>query len=90
LVCKVGVVLQIVEEVLQGISIGRSNHNHKKMLKGGPNELGHIFGESVFEKLRRGPGERKIVSLFPASYFDCTGRMERTELLPMYENNKSR
>jgi hypothetical protein len=53
----------------------------------GPNELGHLLGESIFDRLYRGPGERNRVSLCLASYFDCTGRMAGTGLLPMHENN---
>jgi hypothetical protein len=59
----------------------------EKCVRGGPNELGHIFGESIFDRLHRGLGERHIVSLLLASYFDCTSRMVGTKLLPMYENN---
>jgi hypothetical protein len=33
------------------------------MCRGGPNELGHIFGKSVFDRLHRIPGERHGVSL---------------------------
>jgi hypothetical protein len=59
----------------------------KKCSERGPNELGHILGESIFDRLYRGPGKGYRISLCLSCYFDCTGMMTRTRLLPMYENN---
>jgi hypothetical protein len=56
-----GVGLQIVEEMPQGGSASPINHSHGKMRRGGPNELGHLFGESFFDRLHRILGERNEI-----------------------------
>jgi hypothetical protein len=52
----------------QGQSDSRSNHSRRKMCRGGPNELGHLFGESFFDRLHRILGEMHRVSLCLPSY----------------------
>jgi hypothetical protein len=54
--CDVGVGLQIIEEITQRRSVIRSNCNGGKMHRGGPNKLGHIFGDLIFDRLCRSLG----------------------------------
>jgi hypothetical protein len=57
-ICNTCVVLQITEEISQRQSVNHSNNRCRKVHRGGPTELGHIFGKSIFDRLHRIPRER--------------------------------
>jgi len=80
--------MKITEDIMQRQSVGHSNHNCGTMRKGRPNELVHIFGKPIFDRLHRSLGKGHGVSLCLASHFECTSWMERAWLLPLYENNQ--
>jgi hypothetical protein len=67
-----------------------SDHSDKKLHKGGPNELGHISGKLVFDRLHKILGERHGVSLCLDSHPDRTSWMEGAWRLPMFEHNQHR